>query len=299
MREPYRYRLFGLPLSSAVDLPELAPGDPADRDPVEIDYGEVPDSGGAFNVPVVTSIGVVLAIKDVARFLVRGGNRITVNPHPEASARNVRLFLLGSAMGVLLHQRGLLPLHANSVEIRGRAVAFMGHSGAGKSTLAAAFHDRGGRFLSDDVCVLTQDAERFVVQPGIPRLRLWRDAVERSGRTTDGYERAFDALDKYTVGTGSAALAQPLLLGAIYLLRQGDPNADLEISRLTGAAAAQVLIQNTYRGAFIRLVGDPARHFQSCLAVSREVPIFEMVRPWNVARIDETFAQIEAHLEGG
>ena len=42
---------------------------------------------------------------------------------PGASSRNVRVFLLGSAFGALLHQRGLLPLHANAVEVDGRAVA--------------------------------------------------------------------------------------------------------------------------------------------------------------------------------
>ena len=72
---------------------------------------------------------------------------------------NIRLYLLGSAMGVLLHQRGLLPLHANAVEIDGKAFAFMGASGSGKSTLAAWFHDHGYRIIADDVCAVRFETE--------------------------------------------------------------------------------------------------------------------------------------------
>jgi len=136
-----------------------------------------------------------------------------------------------------------------------------------------------------------------MVQPGIPRLRLWRDAVERSGRTTASYERAFDAVEKYTVATEAAAGAEAMPLGAIYRLCQGTADAELIVRRLSGVEAARALIANTYRGAFIQTVGNQMAHFEACLAVSRAVPIFELVRPWNVARIDEIFAQIEAHLD--
>ena len=82
---------------------------------------------------------------------------IVAEPRQGVPDSNVRLFLLGSAMGALLHQRGLLPLHTNAVEVGGRAFAFMGKSGAGKSTLAAWFHDRGFRIVADDVCVVGFD----------------------------------------------------------------------------------------------------------------------------------------------
>ena len=46
----------------------------------------------------------------VGRYRIEAGNRITVESEPGVPERNVRLFLLGSAFGVLLHQRGLLPV---------------------------------------------------------------------------------------------------------------------------------------------------------------------------------------------
>ncbi len=292
------YRLFGLALRSAIPLPELDESPRSAGEAVEIGWGEVPviaAEGGALGALEATPRGAVLQVAGIARFLVRDGCSIRVDPDPAASERNVRLYLLGSAMGLLLHQRRILPLHANAIDIDGRAIAFMGRSGEGKSTLAAAFHDRGRRILSDDVCAVTRGDAGFIAQPGIPRLRLWRDAVERSGRVTDGHERAFDALDKYTVQTDRAARSDALPLRAVYLLSRQE-EADFHIRPLSVAQAFQALSENTYRGAFVRIVGDPRAHFDACVALSREVPVFEFVRPWDAARIEETTGRIEDHL---
>jgi len=294
----WEYRLFGLPLRSEIPLPELEPADLGACDAVEIRRAAV-----AF-VPNVdplhpltgTADDATLSVPNVGRFRIRAGREILVDADPEASDRNVRLFLLGSAMGALLHRREILPLHANAIEIDGYAVAFLGHSGAGKSTLAAAFHDGGRRILSDDVCALTRAGSAFIAQPGIPRLRLWRDAVERSGRTVQGYERAFDALDKYTIGTDNGARAAATPLGAIYLLARKDEQSGVDIRRLSGVAAVQALSANTYRGAFVPIVGNPRHHFETCLALSRQVPVFELTRAWDVARFSEGVQSVEAHF---
>ena len=132
---------------------------------------------------------LLLTIPDVARYRIEGGTEIVVDAHPSAPDRNIRLYLLGLAFGALLHQRGLLPLHANAVEVDGKAVAFMGESGAGKSTLAAWFHDRGHRIVADDVCVVgfSKGGQAFA-HPGLPRLRLWDEALEASGRSAADFQ---------------------------------------------------------------------------------------------------------------
>ncbi|MES2495927.1 MAG: hypothetical protein V4618_07425 [Pseudomonadota bacterium] len=297
----HEYRLFGLPLRSAIPLPELEPDAHGDPDAIAIAVGRVAETPGEDDPRhhlAITPDGAILSVLDVARFQVRDGRAILVDPHPDASDRNVRLVLLGSAMAVLLHQRGILPLHANAIDVDGRAVAIMGASGAGKSTLAAAFHDRGRRILSDDVCAVSRDGDSFSAQPGIPRLRLWRDAVERSGRVTGDYERAFDALDKYSVRTTAAVRSEALPLAAIVLLASHDGDPAIDIRRLAGVEAVEALIANTYRGSFIRTVGDGAAHFATCLALQRAVPVFRLSRPWDPARIAETMDRIEHLLAG-
>nr|WP_294811059.1 hypothetical protein [uncultured Sphingomonas sp.] len=293
----HEYRLFGLALRSEVPLPELHPCSHGEEDAITIHLGDVPKvshEGGTLLLSV-TPLGVILTVPDVARFRIRGGTSITVDHDGDASDRNVRLFLLGSAIGVLLHQRGILPLHANAVVIDEHAVAFLGHSGAGKSTLAAAFHDHGSTILSDDVCALMRRGEAFFAQPGIPRLRLWRDVMERTGRDVDEHERAFDALDKYTVRTESEGRTTAAPLQAIYLLARHDAAAT-KIRPLAGQTAVRALMENTYRGASISMVGDATAHFQTCCALSRMVPIFELARPWDPSGIESTIAHVVAHL---
>jgi hypothetical protein len=186
---PFTYRLFGFQIRSDIELPELPTHSPSREPDVEIALAPVPAARDG---------EVGFKIDGVAAYWVGQGTHVIVQPEPGAAERNVRLYLLGSAMGALLHQRGILPLHANAIELGDQAVAIMGASGAGKSTLAAAFHDRGFRVIADDICAVAFGSdERAYVSRGIPRLRLWADALTASGRKPQAYPRSFAGDDDY------------------------------------------------------------------------------------------------------
>ena len=294
----YHYRVFGLKVESDIQLPDLR----------EIMFEGSPDviiEGESFSHPddlepdglYMVPAGAVLNIPRVSRYLIRDGNRISVDPSPFGTNRNVRLYLLGSAFGAILHQRGLLPLHANVIDFGGMAVAFMGHSGAGKSTLASWFYDRGLLVLGDDVCVLKHDEQgRAIVEPGLPRIRLWGDALRASGRTPTDYEASFDDMDKYDVPTATDESPKPLPLAAVYTLQSVDRDRSNSIKRLTGVDAIQALVANTYRGAYIPMMGQVKRHLDQCISLSRQVPVFELQRRWGLDILAEEGAFIEAHV---
>lgn len=188
----YDYSLFGLHIRSELRLPELLAAENSAQPQVTIRLGKTPDipanGPGLFS----THEGLLLVIDRVGRYFIKDGSEIVVEPHPGVPEANTRLFLLGSAMGAILHQRGLLPLHANAVDCGGRAFAFMGPSGSGKSTLAARFNDLGFRIVADDVCVVSfADNGQPQICPGVGRLRLWRDVLEATGRDIAGYQRSF------------------------------------------------------------------------------------------------------------
>ncbi len=293
-RSASTYRLFGLDLRSEMDLAGLAPQVDGGRADVEIAFGPVPASD--HHGYRATEEGTLLAVAKVGRYLISEG-RILIDPAPGASERNVRLFLLGSAIGALLHQRGLLPLHANAIDIDGRAVAFSGHSGAGKSTIAAWFHDRGHTILADDVCVIGfDDSGRALAYPGIPRLRLWREALEASGRDAQAYARSFDDTDKYDVPTLNEAGAEPMPLAAIYLLRKAEEaGGSAEIERLKGVEAVDTLVSNTYRGGYLNMIGRTREHLSACVRVARAVPVFRAQRLWGFDRFDEQARRLSDH----
>ena len=291
------YRLFGLNLSSQISLAGVAPPVEAEAEAADVAvvFGKVPpgDYPPGYSA---TPDGTMLAVTKVGHYLIREGREIIVEPAEGASERNLRLFLLGSAMGALLHQRGLLPLHANAIDLGGRAVAFSGHSGAGKSTIAAWFHDRGYPILADDVCVIGfDDSGRAFAYPGIPRLRLWREALEASGRDAGAYDRSFDDMDKYDVPTETGSTQEPLPLAAIYLLRKAEEGGDAALERLSGVDAVETLMSNTYRGGYLRAIGRTAEHLAACLRLVRAVPVFRAERLWGFERFDEQARQLHDH----
>ncbi len=295
---PFAYQLFGLRAHSDIALPELVPAeaDGAGADVVIRSAKLPPIEGERIDGFAATPAGGILNVPKAARYLIRNGSEIIVDAEAHGSERHLRLYLLGSAFGALLHQRNLLPLHANSIEIGGRAVAFMGHSGAGKSTMAAWFHDRGFEVLADDVCVVTLDGPRPMAQPGIPRLRMWRDALEASGRSAEAYELSFDDAEKYNVPTRTTYSAKPAELGAVYLLKKADPDTLKPlIEPLRGVEALEALVANTYRGAYVRLFGETKAHLASCMALVKSVPIFAIHRRWGKDHLERQFIDIEEH----
>lgn len=281
---PFDYQLFGLAVRSELELPELPPHSFEGEPEVAIRCGK---SDG----------GTLIAIDGIAEFRVSNGSRVSVCASPGASPRNVRLYLLGSAMGLLLHQRGLLPLHANSVDLDGRAIAFIGPSGSGKSTLAAWFHDNGYQVLADDVCVVRfSDDDAPSVCPGLPRLRLWKEALEASGRDAAHFARSYagdEKWEKFDVPldhAGAPKVATPL--AAIYLLAEGHPAG---VEPLFGVEAAEALFANTYRGRFVAEAGKPKMHWEACVRLVRSTPIFRAVRHWGLDRLEEESRRLLDH----
>ncbi len=277
----HRYSLYGLRIDSFLPCPGLAAGGgPAE---VEIRRGEVGDQ-----LPGATGKGVLyqtapgrfrLAIDGVAGYLVTGGREIVVEPAAGADEASVRVFLLGSAMGALLHQRGLLPLHASAIEHGGRAIAFAGHSGQGKSTLAAAFHRAGYRVLADDVCaVRVEDGGPPMVYPAYPELKLWADAIDKLEIDPEGLARARPQLEKSCLPTGEALAQQPLPISRLYLLSTTNTD-ELELRPIDGMAKLEALSRHTYRRRFLDGLGGKQDHFKLCVAVSRHARVTRVVRP--------------------
>lgn len=271
-------RLFGLNVESELALPfapDLAPD--AEQDSVHVCFGEV--------TPVDDSLtrqgedGLQLQIEEVGRFLITSGREIIIDPAVGVSDRNLRVYLLGSAFGAILHQRGILALHANAVVIAGKAIAFIGRSGAGKSTLAAWFQAQGHVVLADDVCAICfdSDGQPFVL-PGVPRLRLWKDALEHAGYDSGSFERSFDGADKYDVPAPRHVAQEAMPLGGCYWLDEPETDAPLAIETLKGARAVEMLMTNTYRGQYVSMLGRSASHVQTCVQLTATVPVYRASR---------------------
>jgi hypothetical protein len=294
----HRYSVYGLEIESDLPLPELLSGAPDKPSDVSIELSSIAVSGNFEPGVHPVGGGALLVVDGGSRYFISEGRRILVERRAAMPERNLRLFLLGSALGLLLHQRELLPLHANAVEIRGRAVAFMGASGQGKSTLAAWFHDQAFPLIADDVCLVRMDeCGRAWAVPGMPRLKLWRETLEMTGREPDKFERLWEGdeeWEKYNVPVRTGALTQvERELAAIYVLGQGEY---FGISRLGGAEATRALMENTYRGQYVVAAGQPRLHWQACVNLALKTPIFKMSREWGLTQLEAQSVQLLSHV---
>lgn len=270
---------YGLLIDSELPLPDLAPAPAAPSGPdVVVRLGPVaPPSAAAVALPRglwVDGDRIGIDVPGVGRYACEHGDRITVAPDPGATDARLRLFLLGSALGALLAQRGLLVLHGNAFVVDGGCAIVLGHSGAGKSTLAAEMHRRGHVVLSDDVVPV--DATGHAL-PGWPRIKLWQDALDRLGVPSDGLDRVDSSFAKFHVPLDRAAgpLA-PVPVRWIYVLDRHD--GPLRVVPVTGAAAFTSLHEHSYRNEI--LVGALRRtHLAHSAALVATARLARVERP--------------------
>jgi len=295
-----RYTLAGLAVVSAIELPELLPG--ARRAPdVMIRTGRVPAQlAGLVEVEEGWWAGpgaVIFELPHVGRFLIQDGCRIIVEPVPGCDPASIRLFLLGSALGALFHQRGLLPLHAGGIAVSGHCVAFGGDSGVGKSTLGACLRRRGYRTLADDVLVIDRVADAPLALPGYPLTKLWADTARFVGVETAGLLQVDNLRDKFYVeiDRNASFCDEPLPLARFYVLAETD--GPPVITRLSNAEAMAVLTRNTYRAFLLDAMGRWAAHFAACAALVRQIGVYRLARRRDLAEMDAVVDLLETHFD--
>lgn len=298
------YFVFGLRIFSEIELPELLVTEAPEGIDVTIRIGAVPgvdaDAPHMGPVAAVGNDGLVLDIEGTARFYVRAGVEIVVEPAPESSSRDIRTYLLGSVLGgMLCHQRGLLPLHANTIRMGDRAIAFAGQSGAGKSTLAAHFQSKGYDVLGDDVCVVSfNESGSPVVYPGILRLKLWNDAIEALGRNREGLQIISEGTEKYQYSIAPPTRLLPLPLERMYILDEKD-TAPGSISRLTGSGAMDAVIGQVYRSHIPGLIGAMPRHMGLNVRLAKTLSIFRATRRRGFDIFGDEAGKLEQHVLTG
>lgn len=292
--EAMDYDLCGWRVTSAIAVPHLAPwrGDPRVPD-ITIEIGDVPPLVSAASVSPMVSIDSAGRVRfratGVADYLI-DGRRIVISPIVPADSPEICLFLLGSGLGYLCHQRGVFPIHGASVVIDGRAVVLAGPSGAGKSTLADAFSRRGYAILSDDVSPIALSADQAMVLPGLRRIRLWKDALDNAGWDADALVRCRPSIEKFSrplQADGSVAAAPA---GAIFRLRrQWDKMDGFRIRQVSGRDAVEEVRQQTYRWrSLVTMIGQTDAAVRSIAAAGAFPYHFILDRAVQFDRLDET-----------
>ncbi|GGZ00386.1 hypothetical protein [Shewanella fodinae] len=272
------YSAYQLTIASELPLPELVQVNGTQTD-VTIRFDNVAENGLADGEQLGPFLWAApntlwLQVPNVARFLVRNGNEIIIDPADGIDDDSIRVFLLGSAFGALLFQRGLLVIHGNAVRIGDECLICVGPSGAGKSTLAAAFMQRGFDVLADDV-VPVNDAG--LALPGFPRIKLWQDAAEQFEIVTDDLRRIRPEMNKFNLPV-NGVVQQALPIRWIYILGS-DHIDEITFEAINGMAKFMPLQNNTYRAKFLHGMQLKSQHLALCGKLASKIRLSRLTRP--------------------
>lgn len=294
---PYGYRLHGLVVASDFELPELASRRLSVADGADVRLRRAPLASGIplkpTDIPYLHDAegNALFEFENTARYLVKAGCDVIVDAELNADAALVRLYLLGSVMGMVCHQRGLMTLHASAVAFGNRSVAFVGEQGSGKSTLAAHCLACGGEPVADDVLVVSFDPDgRPLGHAGMPTLKLWRDAVELLGHDPEGLTRDWWRAEKFHMPVDGHSAALPLT--RVYLLADDEKAGDGEFELLKGARALSALIEHTYRVEYLDTAARRDAHFHDCARLAETVDVVRLARARDPQRLPRTAALV-------
>lgn len=278
------YKAFGLTISSDFGLPELPLVNNCDSPPdiiiMKVDLSQLwAKESNPDDYFVVKDDFVLFHVPDVAIYLINNGNEIYVSPMTDSAEDQVRLFILGTCMGVILMQRNILPLHGSAIVIDGKAYAIVGDSGAGKSTLASAFLKRGYRLLSDDVIPITLSKDNApIVTPAYPQQKLWLESLNEFGMESENLRPIIDRETKFAVPVLDQFFTKPVALSGIFELTRTE-KARINISSILNLEALHTLFYHTYRNFLVEQLDMMEWHFDITVKMMDHLDMYQISRP--------------------
>ncbi|MFT4143055.1 MAG: hypothetical protein QM644_01260 [Mobilitalea sp.] len=285
------YHAFGLIIESDIPMEELLLTG-VDISDVEIKKGEVPNvlENALVNTETfkVSKNEYLASIKEVGKFYVAKGKYILYEPIDGLNIEIIKLYLLGSCMGAILYQRGILPLHGSCIKIADKAVIITGASGAGKSTIAAALRQKGCLSLSDDVIAINFTDNELWAIPSYPGIKLWEDALVRLSIGSDkrSLGRCQDEYTKYALKNVDEFYNHPQEISFIFEVVPTE-QTDVVIEEVFGAKKLELIVNNMFKGLIAEAMGLRSWYYKQCVTIAACTKIYCIKRPKNMPKEQE------------
>ncbi|MCK1982996.1 MULTISPECIES: aldolase [Peribacillus] len=301
----YTYTTFGLIAESVLPLPELENLTDIEKEAdIKIKKKDLSNVWSKINPLIRTSFvvegnRVMFEVPGLAVFSIEDGKTITFSTYDSDNEDKIRLYILGSCLGILLMQRKVLPLHGSAIAIEGKAYAFIGESGAGKSTLASSFVNKGYKLLSDDVVAISlMEGNQPWVFPSYPQQKLWQESLNAFGLNSADYEPLFDRTTKFSIPVQADFYNKPLPLGGIFELTGADI-VSIDLQPIEKLHRFQVMHLHTYRRSLIERMHMMDWHFKICAMCMNSVPIYRLSRPTSTFTAHEIVTTVLSVIKGG
>ncbi|GHB56391.1 serine kinase [Persicitalea jodogahamensis] len=290
------YRAFDLRIHSEILLPELIPLENADQEAdvkivrSTVDFPDLePTSIHRRGIMAQSAEDVNGAIylrwEGVAGYKAVNGDTLYIEPYTD-DAELLSLFTVSEALGCILLQRGLLLLHASSVQVGSVAYSFLGEPGAGKSTTATAFVKHGSHLLSDDLTAICfDDNNRPFVLPAYPQLKIWENTVNGLNFDKSELTPVAEGINKFSLRPGVNFPAEPIPLAKIFLLHD---RPELPATQKFSPVEAPIeLVRHFPLSARLLRGKVHQRHFQQSSWCATHAQIWNKRRPAGFAALEK------------
>jgi len=285
----YFFKAFGLNIQSefpfqGIEIPEKGFFD------IDVIEGEIPTEltntkhkGLSFES---NETEFLLKIPNVATFLIKEGNKIIISRGSEVENREIELFFLGSAMAVILMQRGIIPFHGSAFEKNGKCIIISGKSGAGKSTLLRYFLNEGYKALTDDVCALSMNNNKITITPSYPSSKIWEDIMKKYNLEKNNTNQVRPDIKKYKQSFENNFCNQILEVESIYILKS--KNSEIfSHEQITGFEKFKQLKANLYRPKFPEAIGKEKETFIILNQLANQANLYYLTRSTSIDLLEK------------
>lgn len=239
---------------------------------------------------------IIFTIENVATYEIINGNKINICPTPNADLEEIKKFIIGSALGLLLFQRNSIAIHGSSVVINDNAIILSGSIGAGKTSTTAALINNGHGFLTDDVASVVKDKNGiYNVHHCIPYQKLCHNTVETLGYDISKLHQIDKIKNKYFSPEISNFIKEPKKLKALFYLTTSSKNTDVTCTEILGIEKFNLIISNIFRIEFIPKEIINSAYIKEVLNLSKNISVYKITRPKNGDSINEMVNLIEKH----
>lgn len=284
----YMYTAYNLCIHSEIALPELVQSEGLPDVTVRLAGLE-----SDLDTECTSGNRLLVHLKGFCKFLVTDGREITIAPESGIEISDLGPSILGTAMSIVLEQRGLLVLHASSVAINGHAVAFMGGQRWGKSTMAKAFYSYGYPAITDDVLAVKIDQGRLLAIPGFPQFKLYPEAAEACGHDSTNLSPLFNNSLRLSCTFEQGFQETPLPLQCIYVLAKGTQH---EIAPLSRQDALVELKRHTRSTSTLTTPDAIAAYLDQCDYIITTLPFRRFTRQPSLADLPKLICMVETDL---
>ena len=266
MSDIFKYKVFDLIIHSKnLDIPDLPKTLSNSQPDVEIQqedsslWPQISKRDENTFYVKISRDEVRLSIEGIGNLRVTNGKKIAWDKEANIPYRDIINIILSSGIGGILIQKNILVFHGNALTKNGKAIICLGCSGAGKSTLAYALIKEGWGLIADDIVAIKSN----LILPGIPRIKLWRDAVDAFNLDHKRLIKVRNKINKYILlDKEFCKTKKSFKLEKIYLITQNN-QSKIHIKQIKSQQEVFLRLRNNlFRPRFLRGLGREGEIFK-------------------------------------